>query len=216
MSAERLPNPKPEDRIASAELPTRHGDFRVVAFSQDVVPQEHVALVKGNVAGREAVPVRVHSECLTGDVLGSRRCDCRAQLEASIALLEREGVGILLYLRQEGRGIGLYNKIRAYRLQEQGRDTVEANLELGFGNDDRSYRDAATLLRILGPRSVRLVTNNLRKIEGLRAEGIEVIGRIPLVIEPDEHNAGYLRTKAEKLGHLLDPEPVPPARRRHA
>jgi len=188
----------------------------VVAFPPEVVPEEHLALVKGDVAGRSAVAVRVHSECLTGDVMGSRRCDCRAQLEAALALIEREGEGILIYLRQEGRGIGLYNKIRAYRLQEQGRDTVEANLELGFGNDDRSYRDAATLLRILGPRSVRLVTNNLRKIEGLRAEGIEVIGRIPLVIEPDEHNAGYLRTKAEKLGHLLDPEPVPPARRRHA
>lgn len=202
--------------VVSAALPTRHGSFRVVAFPPDIVPEEHVALVKGDVAGREAVPVRVHSECLTGDVLGSRRCDCRAQLEASLALIEREGMGILLYLRQEGRGIGLYNKIRAYRLQEQGRDTVEANLELGFGNDDRSYRDAATLLRILGPRSVRLVTNNMRKIDGLRSEGIDVAGRIPLVIEPDEHNAGYLRTKAEKLGHLLDLEPVRPGRRRNA
>jgi 3,4-dihydroxy 2-butanone 4-phosphate synthase/GTP cyclohydrolase II len=202
--------------VVSAGLPTRHGSFRVVAFPPDIAPEEHVALVKGEVAGREAVPVRVHSECLTGDVLGSRRCDCRAQLEASLALIEREGVGILLYLRQEGRGIGLYNKIRAYRLQEQGRDTVEANLELGFGNDDRSYRDAATLLRILAPRSVRLITNNMRKIDGLRSEGIDVAGRIPLVIEPDEHNAGYLRTKAEKLGHLLDLEPVRPGRRRNA
>jgi GTP cyclohydrolase II len=204
------------DRVASATLPTRHGTFRVVAFPSDIVPDEHVALVKGEVAGRDAVPVRVHSECLTGDVMGSRRCDCRAQLEASLALIEREGVGILLYLRQEGRGIGLYNKIRAYRLQEQGRDTVEANLELGFGNDDRSYRDAATLLRVLEPRSVRLITNNMRKIDGLRAEGIDVSGRIPLVTEPDEHNAGYLRTKAEKLGHLLDLEPARPARRRNA
>jgi 3,4-dihydroxy 2-butanone 4-phosphate synthase/GTP cyclohydrolase II len=207
------------DRIATATLPTQHGTFKVVAFSPDVVPEEHVALVKGDVAGRAGVAVRVHSECLTGDVMGSRRCDCRAQLEAALQLIERQGEGILLYLRQEGRGIGLYNKIRAYRLQELGRDTVEANLELGFENDQRSYRDAARLLTILGPASIRLITNNPRKVDGLRQEGIDVAGRIPLITEPDEHNAGYLRTKAEKLGHLLEPEPAhggPVRRRRHA
>ncbi|HKY31300.1 MAG TPA: GTP cyclohydrolase II [Candidatus Polarisedimenticolia bacterium] len=190
---------------ASASLPTRHGAFRVVAFSPDVAGDEHVALVKGEVAGREKVALRVHSECLTGDVLGSRRCDCRAQLEASLALIEREGCGILLYMRQEGRGIGLFNKIRAYRLQELGRDTVEANLELGFGDDQRSYQEAARLIRLLGPASVRLVTNNVHKIDGLREAGIVVEGRIPLVTDPDEHNKMYLRTKAEKLGHLLGP-----------
>ncbi|MGH9870152.1 MAG: GTP cyclohydrolase II [Candidatus Polarisedimenticolia bacterium] len=205
------------DRLATASLPTRHGTFKVVAFPPDVVPEEHVALVLGDVKGREDVAVRVHSECLTGDVMGSRRCDCRAQLEASLELIQREEMGILLYLRQEGRGIGLYNKIRAYRLQEQGRDTVEANLELGFQDDHRNYRDAARLLAILGPASIRLITNNMEKVEGLGREGIRVAGRIPLLTQPDEHNADYLRTKAEKLGHLLDLEPArPTGRRRHA
>jgi 3,4-dihydroxy 2-butanone 4-phosphate synthase/GTP cyclohydrolase II len=208
--------PIDERSIATASLPTRHGTFRVVAFPPEVVPEEHLALVKGDVAGRSAVAVRVHSECLTGDVMGSRRCDCRAQLEAALALIEREGEGILIYLRQEGRGIGLYNKIRAYRLQEMGRDTVEANLELGFENDQRSYRDAARLLSILGPTSIRLITNNPLKVDGLCQEGIDVAGRIPLITEPDEHNAGYLRTKAEKLGHLLEVEHAPRPRRRHA
>lgn len=192
-------------RIASASLPTRHGPFRIFAFPPEVVVEEHVALVKGEIAGMAEVPVRIHSECLTGDVLGSRRCDCRAQLEGALELIGREKAGALLYLRQEGRGIGLYNKIRAYRLQEEGLDTVEANLRLGFEDDQRSYRDAALLIRLLGILSVRLITNNRLKIDGLRQEGIEVAGRIPLLTEPDEHNAGYLRTKAEKLGHLLGP-----------
>lgn len=191
---------------ASAELPTRYGSFRVHAFAPEVVSAEHVAVVKGEVQDRRGVAVRLHSECLTGDVMGSRRCDCRAQLEKSLALIEKEGCGVLLYLRQEGRGIGLFNKIRAYRLQEEGLDTVEANLKLGFDSDHRSYRDAALILRMLGVRSVRLITNNLSKIEGLREEGIEVQERIPLITEPDAFNAQYLRTKAEKCGHLLDPQ----------
>jgi len=194
------------DVVATAILPTRYGVFRVHGFSGDIVSEEHVALVKGEVRGREGVPVRVHSECLTGDVFGSRRCDCRAQLERSLELIESAGVGAVIYLRQEGRGIGLFNKIRAYRLQEEGLDTVQANNELGFDDDHRSYRDAARLIRLLGPASVRLITNNQLKIDGLKEEGIAVAGRIPLITEPDEHNAHYLRTKAEKLGHLLGPE----------
>jgi len=170
------------------------------------MPDEHLALVKGDVRGVESVAVRVHSECLTGDVFGSRRCDCRAQLESSLAYIGREGVGAILYLRQEGRGIGLFNKIKAYRLQEEGLDTVEANLKLGFEDDHRRYADAATLIRLLGIHSVRVITNNMEKISGLRQEGIEVVSRIPLITVPDEHNAHYLKTKADKLGHLLDPE----------
>ncbi|MFQ5700254.1 MAG: GTP cyclohydrolase II [Acidobacteriota bacterium] len=191
------------ESMATAGLPTRHGTFRVIAVSRDVVAEDHLVVVKGAVAGRSAVPVRVHSECLTGDVLGSRRCDCRAQLEGALELIERRGLGVLIYLRQEGRGIGLFNKIRAYRLQEQGRDTVEANLELGFASDLRSYQDAARLIRLLEVESVMLITNNQAKINGVRQEGIRVEGRIPLVVEPDEHNARYLKTKALKLGHLL-------------
>lgn len=194
------------EETATADLPTRYGLFRVVAFSPEVAAREHLALVKGEVEGRRSVPVRIHSECLTGDVLTSRRCDCRAQLEKSLEMIERAGTGVLLYMRQEGRGIGLFNKIRAYRLQQEGLDTVEANLKLGFASDQRGYGDAAALIRLLGIRSVRLMTNNLSKVEGLRAAGIVVEDRIPLLTEPDEHNAGYLRTKAEKFGHLLDPE----------
>jgi len=199
----------PQDDVAMATLPTRYGTFNIYGFSNDVVSEEHVALVKGEVRGREGVPVRVHSECLTGDVFGSRRCDCRAQLERSLQIIEAEGMGAVIYLRQEGRGIGLFNKIRAYRLQEEGLDTVQANNELGFDDDHRSYRDAARLIRFIGPVSVRLITNNQLKIDGLKEEGIDVTGRVPLITEPDEHNAHYLRTKAEKLGHLLGPQPAP-------
>lgn len=194
------------DQSASAILPTRHGLFRVHAFAPEILPEEHLALVKGEVRGAKSVAVRIHSECLTGDVFGSRRCDCRAQLESSLAFIGREGIGAILYLRQEGRGIGLFNKIKAYRLQEEGLDTVEANLRLGFENDHRRYADAAVLIRLLGIVSVRIITNNLEKIAGLKQEGIDVVGRIPLITEPDEHNAHYLKTKADKLGHLLDPE----------
>ncbi len=195
------------EAVATATLPTRYGTFTVYGFSGDIVAEEHVALVKGDVRGRGAVPVRVHSECLTGDVFGSRRCDCRAQLESSLAIIEKAGLGAVIYLRQEGRGIGLFNKIRAYRLQEEGLDTVQANIRLGFEDDHRTYHDAARLIRLIGPASVRLITNNQLKIDGLVEEGIQVTGRIPLITVPDEHNAQYLRTKAEKLGHLLGPEP---------
>ncbi len=205
MSRRRWDLAAPPETPAAADLPTRYGRFRAHAFPPDVASEEHLALVMGEVRGSQGVPVRLHSECLTGDVMGSLRCDCRAQLERSLALIEEEGLGVLLYLRQEGRGIGLFNKIRAYRLQDQGLDTVEANVRLGFEGDQRGYEKAARLLALLGPRSVRLITNNPDKVEGLRREGIDVVGRISLVVTPDDHNRRYLKTKAEKFGHLLDP-----------
>ena len=196
--------PGPGRGTASAGLPTRHGAFRVMAFSRDLVSKDHLALIKGDVEGREEVPVRLHSECVTGDVLGSRRCDCRAQLEGAIDFIEKAGFGVLIYLRQEGRGIGLFNKIRAYRLQELGRDTIEANEELGFDADQRSWKEAAAILRLCGVSTVRVITNNRLKIDGLRREGIDVRGRIPIIIPPDDFNAPYLRTKADRMGHMLD------------
>jgi GTP cyclohydrolase II len=192
-------------RIAAvADLPTRFGDFHVVAFWNDRDAKDHVAIVRGDPVDGEDVPVRIHSECLTGDALGSLRCDCRDQLEASLRTIASEPAGLVLYLRQEGRGIGLLNKIRAYALQDHGLDTVEANLALGFRDDERDYAIAAHMLALLQVRSVRLLTNNPRKIAGLEALGVRVTGRIPLVIPPNEHNAFYLRTKALKSGHLID------------
>jgi GTP cyclohydrolase II len=184
-----------------ARLPTRHGAFELVAHT-DAAGKEHAALVVGDVAGREDVPVRVHSECLTGDVFGSLRCDCRQQLEASIRHVQQEGLGVILYLRQEGRGIGLANKVRAYALQEQGLDTNEANLALGFRADERTYEAAAEMLRRLGVRSVRLLTNNPDKVRALQAGGIRVTGRVPVVMPANPANERYLRTKRES-GHLL-------------
>jgi GTP cyclohydrolase II len=188
--------------VSEVELPTRFGHFRAIAFAADAAGKEHVALVHGDVAGKEAVPTRLHSECLTGDVLGSLRCDCRDQLTAALEALARHDSGILLYLRQEGRGIGLANKLRAYALQEHGFDTFEANRLLGFADDARDYGGAAEMLRALGARSVRLMTNNPSKMDGLREHGIEVAGRIPLVAEPNEHNVRYLDAK-ERSGHWL-------------
>ena len=190
-------------RIAAvADLPTRFGDYHVVAFWNGRDEKEHAAFVHGNPRGAEDVPIRIHSECLTGDAIGSLRCDCRDQLEASLRLLAEGEVGILLYLRQEGRGIGLLNKIRAYGLQDHGLDTVEANLALGFRDDERDYSVAAHMLELLEVRSIRLMTNNPRKIAGLEALGVRVTGRIPLVIPPNEYNEFYLETKADKSGHL--------------
>ena len=189
---------------AAAELPTRYGDFHAVGFWNPVDGKEHAAFVHGHEAlDGEAVPVRIHSECLTGDAIGSLRCDCRDQLEASLRQLASMPYGILLYLRQEGRGIGLTNKIRAYALQDHGLDTVEANVALGFRDDERDYSIAAHMLASLGVRSVRLMTNNPRKLDGLRALGVEVAGRIPLVMEANRHNRAYLETKARKSGHLM-------------
>lgn len=189
--------------VSIADLPTRFGHFRAVAFTPDSQGKEHIAIVRGQVRGSRNVPVRVHSECLTGDVIGSLRCDCRDQLEQALAHLGTLKEGVLLYLRQEGRGIGLTNKIRAYALQDDGHDTVEANHLLGFGDDERDYTVAADMLRALGVKSVKLMTNNPRKVTGLRESGITVAGRIPIVIAPNRHNAEYLRTKQRRSGHWL-------------
>jgi len=192
-------------RIAStAELPTRYGVFRVYAFYNNRDGREHAALVRGTVEGQEDVPVRVHSECVTGDVLGSLRCDCRDQLEAALKAIGKMDKGIVLYMRQEGRGIGFINKIRAYGLQDHGYDTVEANLALGFRDDEREYGVAAHMLHALKVKSIHLMTNNLRKIDDLKRHGIAVSGRIPHVTAPNKFNRFYLETKAAKSGHLID------------
>lgn len=189
---------------ARAQLPTRSGEFEIFVFRTSTDDREHVAITRGRLAGAGAVPVRLHSECLTGDVLGSLRCDCREQLEASMEAVGQERVGALLYLRQEGRGIGLGNKIRAYTLQQQmGLDTVEANRHLGFDDDLRDYTAASLMLKLFGVASVRLVTNNPRKLFGLRQHGLDVDNRQPIVVSANPHNADYLRTKAVKSGHLI-------------
>jgi GTP cyclohydrolase II len=190
--------------VAVAELPTRFGRFRIVAFWNNRDGKEHVAMVHGDVVGAAAVPVRLHSECLTGDVMGSLRCDCRDQLVEGLAAIQRQPRGVLLYLRQEGRGIGLINKIRAYTLQEQGLDTVEANLALGFRDDERDYAVAAHMLHSLDIRSVRLITNNPDKLRQLTLHRVEVVDRIPHVIPPNEFNRFYLETKAQRSGHLME------------
>jgi GTP cyclohydrolase II len=188
--------------VSAAELPTRFGSFRAVAFTADD-GKEHIAIVRGAVRGRSRVPVRVHSECLTGDVLGSLRCDCRDQLIAALRAIGREPAGIVLYLRQEGRGIGLTNKIRAYALQDQGHDTVDANRLLGFADDARDYRAAADMLAALGVRSILLMTNNPAKVASLRRHGIRVADRIPHIVAANPHSEAYLATKRERSGHLL-------------
>ena len=189
-------------RVARATLPTRYGTFEMFVYATPE-HKEHVALTSGVIDDGEPVLVRAHSECLTGDVLGSSRCDCGEQLADSLRLLQQQGRGILLYLRQEGRGIGLAKKISAYALQEQGLDTVEANLALGLPEDMRDYRVAAEMLLDLGVWRTRLITNNPAKIEGLERYGIEVVERIPLRMSPNPSNVGYLRTKREKMGHIL-------------
>jgi GTP cyclohydrolase II len=190
--------------VAMAELPTRFGDFHIVAFENNRDGKEHVAITKGDVIGAESVPVRLHSECLTGDVMGSLRCDCRDQLEAALKTIGQMERGMVLYLRQEGRGIGLINKIRAYSLQDEGLDTVEANLALGFRDDERDYAVAAHMLMSLKIKSVQLMTNNPKKINQLTQYGIQVDGRIPHIMEPNDHNRFYLETKAVKSGHMID------------
>jgi len=195
-------------RVARAGLPTAHGDFEMFVYEAPD-GKEHVALVTGfepgNLKRDEPVLVRLHSECLTGDVFGSRRCDCGEQLQESVRLLREQGRGVLLYLRQEGRGVGLANKISAYALQDEGLDTVQANLALGLPEDARDYRPAAEMLLDLGVCRAAVLTNNPAKIEGLRRHGVEVVERLPVRVEPNPLNISYLRTKKEKLGHLFPP-----------
>ncbi len=190
--------------VAIADFPTKYGDFQIVGFYNNRDDKDHIAVMQGNVCDEEDVPVRLHSECLTGDVMGSKRCDCGEQLEAALQMINDAGKGLILYMRQEGRGIGLINKIKAYQLQDFGLDTVEANLALGFEPDERDYGIAAHMLKSLHVKSIKLITNNPKKIEGLERHNVNVKGRIPLIIEPNPHNKDYLRTKATKSGHLLD------------
>ncbi|MCI7125606.1 MAG: bifunctional 3,4-dihydroxy-2-butanone-4-phosphate synthase/GTP cyclohydrolase II [Agathobaculum sp.] len=190
-------------REASAKMPTRFGEFRIYGYVNDLTGEHHVALVKGEIGDGKNLLCRVHSECLTGDVFGSRRCDCGQQFAAAMRQIEQEGRGVLLYMRQEGRGIGLINKLKAYELQEQGFDTVEANVKLGFAPDLREYWIGAQILQDLGARELRLLTNNPEKIYGLDGFGVEIAARVPIEIAPQEDDAFYLRTKQVKMGHLF-------------
>jgi 3,4-dihydroxy 2-butanone 4-phosphate synthase/GTP cyclohydrolase II len=191
-------------RAAETILPTPYGEFRAIAFVNDIDSYEHLALVKGEIDPEKEILVRVHSQCLTGDVFGSFRCDCGAQLDKAMQMVQEEGLGVILYLQQEGRGIGLANKIRAYALQDKGRDTVEANLDLGFEPDLRNYGVGAQILAALGVKKMRLMTNNPRKMVGLDGYGLEMMGRVPMETEPRPENMRYLVTKCQKLGHLLN------------
>lgn len=190
--------------VAIAKLPSRFGKFQIVAFYNNKDKKEHAALIKGNVIGKNNVTIRLHSECLTGDGFGSLRCDCRDQLTASLEKIDKLKAGAILYLRQEGRGIGFINKIRAYALQDKGYDTIEADKLLGFSGDERDYHIAAHMLESLKIGTIKLITNNPKKIDDLKRHGIKVIGRIPLIIQPNRYNRYYLETKKVKAGHLLE------------
>jgi 3,4-dihydroxy 2-butanone 4-phosphate synthase/GTP cyclohydrolase II len=190
-------------RVAEARVPTEYGEFRMIGYQNDVDRAEHVALVCGEIAGQPNILVRMHSKCLTGDVFGSQRCDCGFQLHRSMELIAQEGRGAIVYLDQEGRGIGLLNKLRAYALQDSGADTVQANERLGFAPDLRNYGIGAQILRDLGLSSIRVMTNNPRKLVGLEGYGLQIVERVPLLADPNRENRGYLQVKRDKLGHLL-------------
>ena len=190
-------------RVSTTKLPTEFGEFTVIAFSNEVDTNVHIALVKGDISPEEDVLVRVHSECLTGDVFGSKRCDCGEQLHRAMEMINEKGSGVILYMRQEGRGIGLVNKLKAYELQDKGLDTVEANIKLGFKPDLRDYGIGAQILVDLGVRKMRLMTNNPKKIVGLEGYGLKVVERVPVETSPHERNLVYLKTKKKKLGHML-------------
>ena len=202
--AYRRTNEKLVRREVEVPMPTRFGDFRIVAYSTTVDESQHVAMVKGDPDPDTPTLVRVHSECMTGDLFHSLRCDCGEQLEGALAQIDREGCGIVLYMRQEGRGIGLVNKLKAYQLQDEGADTVEANHRLGFGADLREYGIGAQILRDLGVRRMNLMTNNPRKLVGLEGYGLELLGRVPLEVAPNQSNRRYLQTKKDRMGHMLE------------
>jgi len=190
-------------RAAEAALPTEYGDFRVIVYESDIDPQHHIALVKGDISPEDDVLVRVHSECLTSDVFGSLRCDCGPQVRQAMNIINEDGKGVILYMRQEGRGIGLVNKIKAYTLQDDGFDTVEANEALGFKPDLRDYGIGAQVLLDLGVKNIRLLTNNPRKVKGLEGFGLQIVERVPIEIPPNVRNSNYLKVKKDKLGHIL-------------
>jgi len=201
--AHRLQTEQLVHRVAEARIPTDLGEFRIIGYQNDVDRAEHVALVFGDVAGQPNILVRMHSKCLTGDVFGSQRCDCGPQLQRAMELVAREGRGVIVYLDQEGRGIGLLNKLRAYALQDAGADTVQANERLGFAPDLRNYGIGAQILRDLGLSSIRVMTNNPRKLVGLEGYGLQIVERVPLIADPNSENQTYLKVKRDKLGHLL-------------
>ena len=202
--AHRIRTEKHVERIVETVLPNQYGKFKLYGYRSIIDSSDHIALILGEISGDESVLVRVHSECLTGDVFHSLRCDCGAQLDTAMKMISQEGRGVILYLRQEGRGIGLMNKLKAYALQDQGADTVEANLALGFPPDKRDYGMGAQILRDLGLKKIRLLTNNPMKLVGLRGYGLEEVERVPLEVEANEINRGYLETKAHSMGHIIE------------